>query len=222
MAEARGRALIVGAGPGMGLALARAFGAAGFDLDLVLRPGDDPGPYRAALEGLPGACGLHPCDAGHLPFLETLLADLQGDGRPVEVLVYNASRATPGPPGALSPRDLLADLGVSVAGALCAVRAVLPGMRARGRGTVLLTGGGSALHPRAAEASLGLGKGALRTLALLLAEELEPEGIHAATVTLDGFVKAGTPLDPDRVARRYLDLHAEPRGTWRRELVLPD
>jgi len=222
MAEDRELALIVGAGPGLGLALAKAVGAAGFDLGLVLRVGDDQAPYRKALESLPVSCALHACEAGHLPFLEKVLKEIQAADRPAGILVYNASRGTPGTPTALTPRDLLSDFGVNAAGALCAVQAVLPGMRARGGGTILLTGGGSALHPKVGEASLSLGKGALRTLALLLAEELEPEGIHVATVTIDGFVKAGTALDPDRVAQCFLELHAEAPGAWRRELVLPD
>jgi short-subunit dehydrogenase len=220
MATERGLALIVGAGPGLGLAIAKAFGTAGHDLALVLREGDNPAPYRAALDRLPVASSFHACDAGHLPFLEKLLKEVQEADRPAGVLVYNPSRGTPGPPSALTPRDLLSDLGVNAAGALCAARSVAPAMRERGRGTILFTGGGSALHPKAAEASLGLGKGALRTLSFLLAEELEPEGIHVATVTIDGFVKAGTALDPDRIAQLYLQLHGEPRGSWRRELVV--
>jgi hypothetical protein len=37
-----------------------------------------------------------------------------------------------------------------------------------------------------------MGKAALRSLALCLAQELAPEGIHAATITVCGFVQRGT------------------------------
>ncbi len=216
----KGLGLIVGAGPGLGLALARALAAEGFDLALVTREGESPAPFVRALGGFPVTHRIYSCDAGKTPDLADVLTGLKG-GSPVEILVYNASRSTPAPPSALDPEALRADLEVHLGGALRSVQAVLPAMRARGRGTILLTGGGSALHPRVAEASLGIGKGALRTLALLLAEELEPAGIHVATVTIDGFIQSGGPLDPDRIAAHFLDLHGEARGTWTRERILP-
>lgn len=215
----RGLGLIVGAGPGLGLALARALAAEGFDLALVTREGESPAPFVEALGGFPVTHWIFPCDAGNGPDLAEVLKGLTG-GSPVEILVYNASRATPGPPSSLDPAALLADLEVHLGGALRSVQAVLPGMRGRGRGTILFTGGGSALHPKIPEAGLAVGKGALRTLAFLLAEELEPAGIHVATVTIDGFIKAGTTLDPDRIARKFLELHGEVRGFWTHERIL--
>ncbi len=42
---------------------------------------------------------------------------------------------------------LVGDFRVNVGGTLAAVQAVLPGMQARGRGSILPTGGGLALDP---------------------------------------------------------------------------
>ena len=215
-----GLALVVGAGPGMGLALAKALAGEGFDLALVVREGEPREPFELALAGFPVTWRLFTCDAGDAKGMAAVLEQVAEGCRPVEVLIFNASRSSPALPSALDPAFLLSDLEIHLGGAVRSVQAVLPGMRARGRGTILLTGGGSALHPKAQEASLGIGKGAMRTLALLLAEELEPEGIHVATVTIDGFIQAGTVLDPALIARHYLELHAEPRGTWRREVVV--
>jgi NAD(P)-dependent dehydrogenase (short-subunit alcohol dehydrogenase family) len=221
MDETPGLGVIVGVGPGLGLALAKALASQGLGLFLVMREGEASEPFDRALAGFPGARRFLACDAGNPTGLKAALDQVQGQDHPVEVLIYNASRHTPGPPSRLDPADLRADLEVNLTGALHSVQAVLPGMRARGRGTILFTGGGSALHPRVQEASLGLGKGALRTLALLLAEELEPEGIHAATVTIDGFIQPGGPLDPDRIAAGFLEILQEVPGTWTRERILP-
>ena len=93
-------------------------------------------------------------------------------------------------------------------------------MRRAGQGTLLFTGGGLALKPQADLASGSMGKAALRQLALCLAEELAPEGLHAALVTVAGFVQRDTPFNPDLIADCFWELHREPRESWRSEVVL--
>ena len=205
------RCVVIGFGPGLGAAIARRFAAEGFGVTGLARD-----PERHA--GLAGPnINLATADAGDP---SSLAAALAGGA---EVLVYNAYRASIAMPGpsALAPADLAADLAVNVTGALAAVRAVLPGMRAAGRGSLLLTGGGLALSPTnwLPAASLAVGKAGLRSLALTLHAELAPEGIHAATVTVDGPVAAGTPFDPDRIAETFWQLHRDPPGAFRAEVI---
>lgn len=202
---------IVGAGPGLGAALARRFAAGGFRvLGLARDPGKlAPGPeveYARADAADPAS----------------LAATLGGAG-PVAVLLYNAYRMTPADPvpSALDPEALVADFRVNVAGALAAVRAVLPGMVAAGRGSVLFTGGGLALDPTGwpAAASLAVGKAGLRSLALSLHAELTPRGVHAGTVTVAGTIAPGTAFDPGRVAEAFWELHQDSPGGFRAESV---
>lgn len=210
-------AVILGAGPGIGLAVARRFAGEGFRTALVSRPAD---PLEAFRETLGDALVLG-ADLGAPDRLQEALAAILAWGGPPRVLVYNASAGAPGPGADLSPAQAMVDLQVNVASALAGVQWALPAMRAAGAGTLLFTGGGLGLRPKAGLASASLGKAALRSLALGLAEELEPEGIHAATVTVCGFVQAATDLSPDRIARCFWDLHAQPPGSWDRERVLP-
>ena len=202
---------VIGFGPGIGAAVARRFAAGGFD---VLGLARDPARH-AALAG-PGVT-LGAADAGDP---DSLASALQGD---VRVLVYNAYRMTPLAPGpsALTPGDAAADFAVNVGGALAAIQAVLPGMRAAGQGSILLTGGGLALDPTGwlAAASLAIGKAGLRNLAHALQAELAPEGIHAGTVTIAGAVAPGTAFDPDRIAEAYWQLHLDPPGGFRPEII---
>ena len=115
--------------------------------------------------------------------------------------------------------DALADFKVNALGAMIAVQEAVPSMRAAGTGTILLTGGGLALQPMAQLASLSMGKSAIRSLTFSLAEELEPAGIHVATVTVCGFVQPGTRFDPDTIAETYQRLHEQPRAEWEREVI---
>lgn len=209
-------AVIVGAGPGIGLAVARRFHQGGLRVAMVSRPGDPLGQFQAACSGL--ALGADLARAGAL---EQALRAIAAWGGAPEVLVYNASAGTPGPAAELDPAQLLAGFQVSVGAALAAAQWALPAMRRAGHGTLLFTGGGLALGPKPGLAAASLGKAALRSLALSLASELAPEGIHAATVTVRGFVQPATALSPDRVAQAFWELHTQERDQWENEWILP-
>jgi hypothetical protein len=64
-----------------------------------------------------------------------------------------------------------------------------------------------------------MGKASLRNLCFSLAAELEPAGIHVATVTVAGFVEPGTYFDPDLIVEKYWELHSQPVGMWEREII---
>jgi NAD(P)-dependent dehydrogenase (short-subunit alcohol dehydrogenase family) len=66
-----------------------------------------------------------------------------------------------------------------------------------------------------------MGKFALRGLAQSLARELGPKGIHVAHFVIDGGIgKAEGKLDPDAIARTYLDVHRQDRSAWSFEVDL--
>jgi NADP-dependent 3-hydroxy acid dehydrogenase YdfG len=98
---------------------------------------------------------------------------------------------------------------VNVGEALTSVKAVLPAMIVDHRGTILFTGGGLALYPAAGLGTLGVGKAAMRNVALTLAKEVRDARIHVATVTICGVIQAGTFFAPEKIAEVYWQLHAE-------------
>jgi NAD(P)-dependent dehydrogenase (short-subunit alcohol dehydrogenase family) len=211
--------IIVGFGPGVGLALANAFGREGFSLALLSR---DPARHAGLIAGLQ-ATGLtaraFPADAGNEASLLAALAAAESELGAPEVLLYNAIAPTFAKPTTLTPDQLVADFRVNVAGALAATRQVLPGMKARGRGTILFTGGGWALQPWDGAASPSIGKAGLRSLAHTLAQELADTGIHVGTVTIAGQVAPGTHFDPDKIAQAYLQLHRQPPGQFQTDII---
>ncbi|HEY0973196.1 MAG TPA: SDR family NAD(P)-dependent oxidoreductase [Solimonas sp.] len=211
---------IVGAGPGIGQSCARAFADEGHDVALIARR---PQRLQEAARELRQASGrrieTYAADAASetslLGALEAASADL---GAP-SVLIYNAASAQLGKPTTIPVERLIEDFRVNVAGALVAARTVAPGMVARGQGTILFTGGGSAYEPAADYAALSLGKAALRSLTYTLAQELGRSGVHVGMVTVYGFVQAGTHFDPDLIAQSYLKLHRQPKGHFDIEAV---
>lgn len=209
------RILLAGAGPGIGAAVARRFAAEGFRPALVVRSETEI-PILSA--GLPAESTFLAADLADPAALPRVLAWLEG--LEPEVFLYNASGGRPAPPSSLESGNLEASLQVNLRAPLALTQALLPGFRRRSRGTLLFTGGGLALTPKAPECALSLGKAALRSFALALAEELAPEGLHAATLTVAGFLQRNTPFSPEAVAEAAWALHREPREAWRSEVLL--
>jgi NAD(P)-dependent dehydrogenase (short-subunit alcohol dehydrogenase family) len=210
---------VVGAGPGVGLAVARRFGREGFIAALVARRAEALEGYTTALAQDDVVTYGFAGDAGDGDSLRGAFAQIATQVGAPDVLVYNAARVHSGVPSALSEDEALEDFRINVVGALVAAQAVIPHMRAVQRGTILITGGGLALYPSPQYASLALGKAALRSLAFTLGAELEADGIHVATVTIAGSVQPGTYFDPDRIAEVYWGLHQQPREAWEREVL---
>jgi short-subunit dehydrogenase len=206
-------------GPGVAAGVARRFAREGFGLALIARRMQALNEHlpRFAQFGVP--VRAYSADAGVADNLRIAFASIEKDMGPVDVLVYNASVLHQGMPSQVEVSTLIDDFKVNVAGALVAVQAVVPHMRAQGAGTILITGGGLAFEPHAPYASLAVGKAGIRSLALSLAEELEPASIHVATVTICGFVGGGEPFMPDTIAETYWRLHMQPRDQWEREVV---
>jgi len=216
----KGHAVVVGYGPGIGAAVAEAFGREGYSLSLIARDAAklEEATARLSSAGLP-AVG-YAADAGDEASLTGALAEARKASGDASVLVYNAAYWRPGPLLDLTPETLVADFRVCVAGALTAARAVAAAMRGKGVGSILFTGGGLALYPSPEAPSLSIGKAGIRSLALMLAKELSGTGVRVGTVTVAGTVTAGTSLSPERVAEAFLAMHRSPPDAATSELVL--
>ena len=210
--------LIVGAGPGISGATARRLGSEGYAVGLVARREEALAAEGAELreEGIRTEWAT--AQSGDPASLTSAVDTLVEALGPVDVLLYNVSVGRQAAVPDLTPEDLLADVAAGAVGLQTAVRAVLPGMRERGSGTVLATGGGTADKPMASLATLGVQKAALRSLVQVQAAGLAEFGVHVATVTIRGLVGADKSIHPDRVADLYAELVAEtagPRENWR-------
>jgi len=181
-------------GPGVSHAIARRFAREGYSIAMIARRIETLDAYMAEFhENGREACGFA-ADAGNEVSLREAFSAIDETMGASEVLVYNAYRMKASPLLKLSPAEMVGDFRVNVAGALIAVQEVFAGMQALRRGTILLTGGGLALDEGVKNAmhgvaSLAVGKAGLRSLTMSLAKELEPGGIHVATVTICGTVR---------------------------------
>jgi NAD(P)-dependent dehydrogenase (short-subunit alcohol dehydrogenase family) len=136
-----------------------------------------------------------------------------------DVLVYNVGVLRPDAPTGGDDQEWAHVTAINVLGARVAADAVLPELR-DGRGTLLFTGGGYALHPSKKFSSLSVGKAALRAYVQVLHDQQAGTGVHATSVTITKEIGGGEPrFEPAAIAQAYLDLHHQPEAKWQHELV---
>ncbi|MET8418151.1 SDR family NAD(P)-dependent oxidoreductase [Streptomyces sp. NPDC005134] len=201
---------LIGAGPGLGLATARRFGAAGRRVALIARNTQHLDDLTAELtrDGIE-ARGF----AADVLDIESLTAALYAAGAslgPVEILQYSpVPRADFMKPVLdTGADDLDAPLAFSVKGPVTAVNAVLPGMRDLGRGTVLFVNGSSAVRPNPNVAGTSIAFAAESAYARMLHDTLAPENIHVAQLIVPGAIRPDAEhSSPDALAGRLYDLH---------------
>jgi NAD(P)-dependent dehydrogenase (short-subunit alcohol dehydrogenase family) len=211
--------VVVGAGPGLGLAIARRFARAGATVALVARNRQRLAGMVEELRGAGGAGHAFVADAGEPGELRSALAAVREALGDPTVLVHHVSVPVAGAPTRMDYDEFARGLAGGIGALLVAAQELVPAMCRAGRGTVLVTGGGLALHPSAGNAGLAVQKAGVRSLALTLAQELGPAGVHVATVTVNGLIQPGTYYDPDRIAEEFWTLHTEPSGEWRTEVL---
>ncbi|MFI7272944.1 SDR family NAD(P)-dependent oxidoreductase [Streptomyces sp. NPDC049879] len=210
--------MVVGAGPGIGLAVARRFAREGYAVGLVARRAETVRDTAAALGGLGGGpVATATADATDETALRAALDSLTGALGTPHTVVYNAALIRPDAIGDLSLREHLDAWAVNVGGALVTAAHLAPAMAERGSGSFLVTSGMPKAKPE--YASLSLGKAGVRALVSLLDGTYGPAGVHAASIRVDGPVAPGTAFDPDDIAAHYWRLHTEPRGRWTHEAV---
>jgi short-subunit dehydrogenase len=202
--------LLVGAGPGLGMAVARRFAEGGYRVTLVARSTDALGEMAGTLADTGTRIDTMSADASDPDgFGARISALFLGHGSP-GLIVYNAVMGAPDQLLTSSVSHLQAAYAVDVIGAIVVAQVAAPAMRAAGTGTIIVTGGGFADHPIPALATVSLGKAALRSAATMLGADLQADGIRVATLTIAGQIAVGTPYDPSRIAERYWEVvHSE-------------
>ena len=188
MADTTKTLLSVGAGPGVGIEVARRFGRAGYRVGLVRRSRESLEAMVDELraEGIDArGAAADAYDADALTGVVTALAtDLDGLG----VLHH----AVPGPLGQgfgpaleMSPELLRTFVDARVVSALVAAQAALPYLR-RSAGAMVFTSGSADRTAHPGTGIVGVPQAALRMLVAHLRQEVADEGVYVGLVPVAG------------------------------------
>ncbi len=189
---------ILGAGPGVGYAVAERFGREGYSVALLSRNAQRSEELVGRLQKSGIDAAAIAADVLDRPALEAALGAVVSRFGPIDVLEYSP---TPSPQSMRMPRDIdvaneQLHLDLQVLGPIAAVRAVLPAMLDRGAGSILFTTAASAQHPAAMTASFGVAAGGLLNYARLLAGDLREDGIRTGIVSIAALVVEDLAQEP--------------------------
>jgi NAD(P)-dependent dehydrogenase (short-subunit alcohol dehydrogenase family) len=242
-----GTAMIVGVGPGLGWSLCRRFAEGGHPIALAARDIDKLSPLIAEIESGGGTARAYATDAADEISVAGLFEAAENDLGPVQVAIYNAAGRvavrTGGGGGALGRnRQSILERNavefediwrVSCFGGMLVGREAARRMVGRGAGTILFTGGSGSRRAEAFLTPFAVGKFGLRAVAMSMARELGPKGIHVAHLLIEGSIdnetsRARDPknagndglMSTEAIAEAYYQTHLQHRSAWAMEIDL--
>jgi NAD(P)-dependent dehydrogenase (short-subunit alcohol dehydrogenase family) len=222
-----GVAIVVGAGPGLGAALARRFAAGGLKVAVARRRSGD---AAALAEEIGGRA--YDCDATDEAQVAALFEAVETDLGVPSLVSFNAGAYLRGGILEISGADFEKCWRIGCLGGFLVGQAAARRMLEAGSGTILYTGATAALRGSAGFANLAVPKFGLRALAQSMARELGPKGVHVGHLIIDGQIAGERPgyrasergedsvLAPEAIAEAAWFLHGQPRSAWTQELDL--
>ena len=229
--------LIIGAGDGLGAAIARAFAREGLTVCVTRRPRNVSQVQDLAdsIEAEGGKARAFGVDARSEEKMIALVDQIEAEVGPLEVVVFNIGANV-----RFGVRETTARVFTKVWEMACfagflAGREAARVMGPRGRGSILFTGATASTRGREGYAAFASAKSGLRAIAQSMARELAPEGIHVAHVVVDGAIdgnftrermgnQAQAMLDrdeilkPDDIAEAFVALHRQKKSAWTFEM----
>jgi NAD(P)-dependent dehydrogenase (short-subunit alcohol dehydrogenase family) len=109
---------IVGAGPGISMAVARRFAREGYTVVLIARRLEKLGRFLEELQREGNGAYAYPADAADFTALSRVFREIHHQINPTDVLVYNVVGPRESSPSVLDAEKLVQDFRVNVAGAL--------------------------------------------------------------------------------------------------------
>lgn len=198
--------VIIGAGPGLRLSIAKRFAKEGFDSVLVAR-------NEAVLKEMCGEFSQNgvksyykTADVADEKQLAAVLLAIENEYGTPDCVVYNTGITVPDPEY-LSASELVDHFKVDVAGAYTTVNCVVNEKFAAKKGALIFTGGGLAMYPVDGFLPLSIDKAALRALAYILHDRYGKDGVFVGTVTVCGTINGDDYFASDNIAESYWQMY---------------
>lgn len=238
--------LILGAGAGIGGNVGKKFAREGYHAALCRRSDEDGlNKIVAEIEAEGGSASGHLVNAVKEGAIEDLVAKVEAEIGPIEVVLYNLGSQIGG--RSLEDTTLkVFELGWQMAtmGLFRLAKSVFPLMVERGGGTLLVTSATASVRGNAGQHSHAGSMGGRRMLCQTLNAEYASKGIHVAHILIDGAVDAPDTVGkllgpelfqklretrggehdglmlPEKMAETYYHVSQQHRSAWTHELDL--
>ena len=177
-------ALVTGGSRGIGRAICLALAEDGADVAVNYRRDDAAASQTVAdIEALGRKARAYQAPVNDFDALAAMVAGAEKELGPIDILVNNAGIASRGQTVVdTDPAELERCMRVHALGPAQLCKLVLPGMRTRPRGDVIMISSVATLHWAPNSAPYNMGKAAMEALAFGLAKEERAHGIHVNVV----------------------------------------
>lgn len=184
---------IFGAGPALGLALAKRWGREGYRIALVAR-------RQTSLDALSAELSDHEhagfvADMTDRAQVAAALAAIEERFGHIDTALYSPGGLDQPRVGVLDvdPDELPGQLDLQLLTPIALVRALVPGMRERGDGALLFASGTSAVTPIPQLGNVSLTLAATRNYVLNLNATLAADGVYTGVVHIGGLIRGSAP-----------------------------
>jgi NAD(P)-dependent dehydrogenase (short-subunit alcohol dehydrogenase family) len=231
-----GAVVVGGVGEGLGFALAARFAAAGHPVVMLARSAERLGVFAQKIAASGGIAQGRAIDLREEEQVNALFDDVATEFGNIDAAIYNA--------GAQHRKPLLEITGLAFEkvwrlacfGAFVFGREAVRHMLPQGNGTIIFTGATASVRGGPAFAAFAAAKFGERAVAQSMAREFGPQGIHIASVIIDGgidmpeirrrYAAAGKVITedalmaPSAIAETYYQIHRQHRSAWTNETEL--
>jgi 3-oxoacyl-[acyl-carrier protein] reductase len=184
MDELKGEiALVTGSSRGIGAAIATLFAAEGAAVVVHGRDADRAASVAKSVEGTGGRAFPVVADLTRYQEIEAMRVAIEENLGPVSVLVANAggNPVRPGPIEEITEDGWRDSLEANLTTTFLAIKAFLPGMKERGRGTIVTMSSAASRRPTVmSPAAYGAAKAGIEVLTRQVAEQAGPAGVRAS------------------------------------------
>ncbi|MFF2015233.1 SDR family NAD(P)-dependent oxidoreductase [Paenibacillus sp. NPDC058177] len=200
---------IIGAGPGLGLSLAKKFGENGFKVAAVARNPEKLALIINELNKQNIEVKSYVADIADLIALKKVLQAIKQDFGHIDVLEFSPYAGPEIFRHVLQtkPEDVMEQVSSHLLPVILSVNEVLPDMINSGSGAILFTTGLSAMFPMPFTGNVGITMSGLRNYATNLHNELKEKGIFVGHLSIGTLIQPGTEGDPDVIAEAWYDLY---------------
>ena len=220
------KVIIVGVGQGLSASLSRLFHKEGMQVVLAARD-----TKKLKLLAKESNAKVIVCDSSNIDDVEKLFKKTDDYFGLPDVVVYNPSFRVRGAISSCDPIEVRKALDITCYGAFLVAQQAVNRMKKLGHGSLFFTGATAGVKGFANSSVFAMGKFGLRGLAQSLARELHPENIHVGHFVIDGSIgptlrgsksekNYDDMLNPDDIAKSYLDFHRQKRNSWSWEIEL--
>lgn len=204
--------IVVGAGKGLGNAVAKEFASHDFRVVLIARNEEHLQEYKKEFEAEGIETYVKAADAAKPETLTEAINDATAKLGTPDVLVYNVGITEPDGGREITSELLLERYQIDAASAYHCTTLVATDEFAQKKGAVIFTGGGFAksFQPIPILKPLCIDKAALNAMNIVLHYDLEPKGIFVGSVLVSGVIAPGDEkYDPALIAKQYWKMYTE-------------